>query len=265
VRRDLHRIGLALRRIIQTSGDEVGEAIQALIGETRQSMEQDGPDSEAAQRYRLMQFLTWSGRQSLTNKRRKKAPPPLLIPVLADPFTQTRYEAAAAEALAEVPAGEAVINIPPDGRELGRGRMFIRIGIGERSWIGSFARGHAAVSTIVMMPDDKHLFVSVDGAGYIIEAASRTLVETIGTDVAGVMRDEAMTVFIVSHRNMSLEAFGRTGRLWKTDAIGSGGFRGVAITDTRLLGEARYAYLGEWIGFSVELATGEVELRRKWD
>jgi hypothetical protein len=90
-------------------------------------------------------------------------------------------------------------------------------------------------------------------------------VETIGTDVADVMRDEPMTVFIVSHRNMSLEAFGRTGRLWKTDAIGSGGFRGVAITDTRLLGEARYAYLGEWAGFSVKLATGEVELRRKWD
>ena len=266
VRRDLHRIGLALRRIIETSGDEAREAVETLIAETKRAVEQDGPDSEAAQRYRLMQFLAWSGRQSLANKRRQKGSPPAYIPVMADPFTQTRYEAAAAEALPEAPSpDEAVVNIPPDGRELGRGRMFIRIGIGERAWIGSFARGHAAGSTVFMMPDDKHLFVSADGAGYIIEAASRTLVETIGTDVAGVMRDEHMTVFIVSHRNMSLEAFGRTGRLWKTAAIGSGGFRGVAITDTRLLGEARYAYLGEWIGFSVELATGEVELRRKWD
>ena len=140
--------------------------------------------------------------------------------------------------------------------------MFIRIGTGERSWIGSFARGHAAVSTIFMMPDDKHLFVSADGAGYIIEAGSRTLVETIGTEVAGVMRDEAMTLFVVSHGNMSLEAFGRSGRLWKTDAIGSGGFRGMAMTDTELLGEARYACLDDWVRFSVKLATGEVELGR---
>ena len=263
VSRDLRRIGLDLKRIIETNGDEVGEAIQALIGETKKAVEQDGPDSDAAQRYRLMQFLGWSGRQYLTNKRRKKAPPPSLIPVVADPSTQARYEASAAEVLPSAPSSdEAVINIPPDGREFGQGRMFIRIGTGERSWIGSFARGHAPVSTIFMMPDDRHLFVSADGAGYIIEAASRTLVETIGTEVAGVMRNEPMTLFVVGHRNMSLEAFGRTGRLWKTDPIGSGGFRAMVITDTELLGQARYACLGKWVGFSVKLATGEVELGR---
>lgn len=48
----------------------------------------------------------------------------------------------------------------------------------------------ATVSTIGMMPDGKHLFVSADGAGYIIEASSRTLVEATGTEVVGVMRDE---------------------------------------------------------------------------
>lgn len=84
--------------------------------------------------------------------------------------------------------------------------MFIRIGIGEGSWIGSFERGHATVSTIYMMPDRKHLFVSADGAGYIIEAKSRTLVEAVGTEVVGVMRDKPLTVFIVSHKDMSLEA-----------------------------------------------------------
>jgi hypothetical protein len=261
VSRNLHRIGLELRRIIETNGDEVCKAIQALIDETKRAVEQDGPGSEAAQRYRLMQFLAWRGRQNLANKRRRKGPAPPLIPVIADPSAQARYEASAAELLPSAPSsGEAVIAIPPDGTEFGRGRMFIRIGTGERSWIGSFACGHAPVSTIFMMPDDKHLFVSAGGAGYIIEVASRTLVETIGTEVAGVMRDEPNTVFIVSHRNMSLEAFGRTGRLWKTDAIGSGGFRGITITATRLLGEALFAYLGEWVGFSVNLATGEVEL-----
>src|SRR5260370_18194738 len=114
------------------------------------------------------------------------------------------------------------------------------------------------VSTIFMMPDGKHLFVSAEGAGYIIDAQSRTLVETIGTDVAGVMRDELMTVFVVDHNGTSLEAFGRTGRLWKTDPIGCGGFRDMAITDTTLIGEALQACPPEWAAFSVKLATGEV-------
>lgn len=50
---------------------------------------------------------------------------------------------------------------------------------------------------------DRHLFVSADGAGYIIEAGSRTLVETIGTEVAGVMRDEAMTLSRTATRRAS--------------------------------------------------------------
>ena len=70
-----------------------------------------------------------------------------------------------------------------------------------------------SVSTIVMMPGDKHLFVSAKGAGYIIDLKSRTLVEEIGTDVAGVMGNEPRTVFVVDHNGMSLEAFGKTGRL----------------------------------------------------
>ena len=40
-------------------------------------------------------------------------------------------------------------------------------------------RGHATVSTIVTMPYGKHMFVSGDGAGHIIEAWSRTLGDAV--------------------------------------------------------------------------------------
>src|SRR4051794_40314741 len=52
------------------------------------------------------------------------------------------------------------------------------------------------------------------------------------------------------------EGFGRSGRLWKTDAIGTGGFRRTAITDTEFVDEARQAV--EVGTFSVNLASGEV-------
>ena len=57
---------------------------------------------------------------------------------------------------------------------------------------------------------------------------------------------------------MSLEAIGRIGRLWKTDPIGSGGFRRMAITDHKLVGEARHPSRPGWAFFSVRLTTGEV-------
>lgn len=258
---DFRRITLDLGRLLETNGPEVGAAMDTLIAEAKRSAEQHGPGSEAAHRYRLLHLLAWMGQQSHSHHRRQRAPGPRFVSLASDPSIEARCQAAAAEVLPSAPSsGEAVIAIPPDVSDSGRERIFIRIGAGERSWIGSFERGHATVSTIAMMPDDKHLFVSAGGAGYIIEARSRTLVETIGTEVVGVIRDEALTVFIVNHNDMSLEAFGKSGRLWKTAAISSGGFRIKGFTDTALLGEARHPSRRTWTRFSVKLATGEVEL-----
>jgi len=257
--KDFQRITRDLGRILEENAAEVGKAIDALLMEAKRAAEEHGPGSEAAQRYRQLQLLAWFGRRFHSHKRRQTSPAPLRVPLAPDPTVEARNQATAAELLDSPPSsGEAVIAIPPEGSDSGRGRIFLRIGVGDASWIGSFERGHASASTVFMMPDGKHLFVSAEGAGYVIDAASRTLVEEIGTDVAEVMRDEPMTVFLVNHDGMSLEAFGRTGRLWKTDPIGSGGLRRMAITDTELVGEARHPRRRGWAAFSVNLATGEV-------
>jgi hypothetical protein len=170
---------------------------------------------------------------------------------------EARNQLIATEVLDSPPSsGEAVIAIPPEERDSGRERVFLRIGLGNASWIGSFEIGHMSVGTVQMMPDDKHLFVSAKGAGYILDLKTRTLVEQIGTHVAAVTMDEPRTLFLVDHNGMSLEAFGKSGRLWKTDTISSGGFRDTAVTDTRFIGEARQS--SGWTAFSVKLATGEV-------
>jgi hypothetical protein len=129
-------------------------------------------------------------------------------------------------------------------------------GSAKRRGSASFEIGHMSVGTVQMMPDDKHLFVSAKGAGYIIDLKTRTLVEEIGTDVAGVTMDAPRTLFLVDHNGMSLELFGKSGRLWKTNTISSGGFREIALEDTAIVGQARQA--SGWTAFSVKLATGEV-------
>jgi hypothetical protein len=256
--RDFKRITRDLGQLLQEKDPEVENAIGMLIEEAEQLAEEHGPGSEAALRYRLLLFLGWFAQQAHTHRRNPRAPFSWKVSLARDPSIEARNQATAAEVLdAPPPPGEAVIAIPPEDRDSGR-RVFLRIGLGDASWIGSFEIGHVDVSTIVMMPDDKHLFVSAEGAGYIIDLKSRTLVEEIGPDVAGVTTDEPRTLFVVDHDGMKLEAFGKSGRLWKTDIISFKGFREIAITDTTITGEARHPARLGWTRFSVDLATGEV-------
>jgi len=255
---DFVRISLELDRLLNEHGSEARKAIDGFLDETTRSAMEEGPDSEAARRSWYLQFLGWfSGRQQ-HSLRRQRVPPPLYIPVASDPLAAARGRMTAAERLDSLPPDEAVIAIPPEGQDSGRGRVFIRIGLGEASWIGSFERGLAKGGIIAMLPDHQHLLVSADGAGYIIDLQSRTLVETIGLEVVGFTRDEPLTLCVVDHNGRSLEAFGRNGRLWKTGVISSGGFRRLGLTDDEMVGEARRPGPAEWVPFSVKLATGEV-------
>jgi len=257
--KDFKRITLGLRQVFREDGPEVKETVGRLIKETARSAKEHGPGSEAALRYQHLLFLGWFGQLAHDHRRKPHAPFPYKLSLARDPTVEARYQASAAEVLDTPPSsGEAVIDFPPEERYSGRGCIFLRIGIGEGSWIGSFEIGHMSVTTIFVMPDHKHLFVSAQGAGYIIDLKTKTLVEEIGLDVARVLVDEQGTLFIVDHDGWSLEGFGKSGRLWKTGPIGCGGIRDTALTNTRLIGETRQPFPPWWIGFSVELATGEV-------
>jgi hypothetical protein len=165
----------------------------------------------------------------------------------------------AAEILDAPPAGEPVLAFPPDGADPARGRVFFRIGLGEHSWIGSFEQGDTEHCTVQMLPDLMHWLVTANGAGYIIEVPSRKLVERIGSDITSVGDAYNRSIYFVNHGERSIEAFGLPGRLWKTEAIGCGGFRGLDVDGEAFIGEARRrSEPEEWARFSVSLRPGEV-------
>jgi hypothetical protein len=255
-RLDLQRISVELKRIRSEKDPDVEKAMVTLVKEAARSAEEHGPRSEAAERFRCLQMLDWVGQQAIDHRRKPRGQFPWRVFPAGDPSVEARYLLTAAEGLDAPPPGETVIAIPEEGKDSGRGRALLRIGLGEASWVGSFETGSMSGSTVLMMPDGKHLFVSAQGAGYIIDCKSRTLVETIGTEVEEVI-GFPMRLFVVNH-NVSLEAFGRNGRLWKTGRISARGFRGIVVTETRLMGEARHPSRQEWCGFSVDLASGEV-------
>jgi len=252
------QISRDLGRVLEEDEPAVRKTIDTLVREAKRAAEEQGPGSEAEQAYRYLEYLAWAGWRQHSQKRRGRSPEPLPIPPPWD-RTEEHKQMSAAEILdSPPPPSEAVIAIPPDGMDYGRGRMFIRIGVRGASWIGSFEPGYTCVSTVLMMPDGKHLFVSAAGAGYIIHAKSRTLMEGFGTKIVGTMRDEPNTVLVVNHNGMSLEAFGRSGRLWKTGILSTGGFRQMGMAPGKLVGEARHPFRPGWTAFSVQLATGEV-------
>jgi hypothetical protein len=256
--RDLHRISAELKRIRREKDAEVEKAMETLLYESARSAIEHGPGSEADRRHRLLHYLWWFGGQVIARRRKPPVPYSGLFPPTRDPSAMARLELTAATILDSPPPGEAVIAIPPEGSGSGRERVYLRIGLGESSWIGSFEIGHMSVGTVSMMPDHKHIFVSAKGAGYIIDLKSRTLVEQIGTHVAFVWVDAPRTLFTVDHNGMSLESFGKNGRLWKTGTISSGGFREISLEDDSIAGEALQGSGEGWVGFSVDVATGEV-------
>lgn len=257
--RDFKRITQDLGRLVKENLPEVQRTAEALSMEAKRLAEEQGPGSQAALRYRCFQLLEWFGQQAHSHRRNPRAPFPWKVSLERDPSIDARKQSTAAEFLDSAPEGGAVIAIPPEGSGTGRPRILIRIGVGEASWIGSFETGDdISFNTVALMPDEKHLLVSADGAGYIIDLLSRTLVEQIGMEITGVMADDAGTLLVVVHGSRRLEAFGREGRLWKTEAIGSERIRHMDLADTAIIGEGVHPLLPGWTNFTVELATGKV-------
>jgi hypothetical protein len=242
--REFERITFELGDVLAENDPEERKTLDAAIDEIERTAKENGPASEAAARYRHLHFLGWIGRQSHSYKRRQRSPASPRIP--------------APRPAVEAPKEPVVI--PLQGSDL----LFVHVGPGA-AWIGSQGRGYQRVGTIFIMPDGKHLIACVGGAGYIVDVDSRTLVEEIGTDVsqvdvAVVSHDASLTLLFVHHDDGTLEAFGKSGRLWKTDPIGAGGFRNMALRNGVLSGEARHPSGEGRVDFSVEIATGNVRL-----
>jgi len=256
--KDLLRIAAEMKRIRKGKDAEVEKAMETLLYESARSAIEQGPGSEADRRHRLLHYMWWFGGQVLAHRRKSHVPYSGLFPPVRDLSAQPRMELTAAEILDAPPLGEAVIAIPPEGSGSGRERAYVRIGLGNASWVGSFEIGYTKRGSFSLMPDNKHLFVCAKGAGYIIDVKTHTLIEQVGTHVAFVWVDAANTLLTVDHNGMSLETFGKSGRLWKTDTISSGGFREISLEDNIIAGEARQGSGEGWVRFSVEVATGEV-------
>ncbi|HEX3582659.1 MAG TPA: hypothetical protein VH087_12910 [Thermoanaerobaculia bacterium] len=189
----LTRIEQEIRRVFEYQRAELAEGTRIVYELAGQRALEDGPESKAADFFRLFREMIAKGAGIGTLQRRKKGDIPLVPfhPPGADPHRLECEKIIAAEVLAEAPAtGESVLRFGPEANGSAEPPVILRIGIGERSWVGSFARGATRYSTVQLMPDGAHLLVVVDGAGYVVEAVTRSLAGEEGNDIMNVQRDE---------------------------------------------------------------------------
>lgn len=244
------RIGMDIGELMREDAEAVREAFDAVFLETQRLAMEHGPGTEPDRRWEVLQRIARASEECMVGKRRQRKGAPSREPSRDLPLVP-------AEILDAVPDGADVVWFPSEDEDPESPRMVVRIGLGASQWIAGFACGETAVSTMFIMPNGKHYFVSALGAGYIIDLESRTLVERTGTGVVGVHRDGLMSIFLIEHNAPSLEAFGVVSRLWKTGPLGAGGLRNIALMEDCVVGEAQQA-TGVWTAFAVNVVTGEV-------
>ena len=257
----LTRIIEEVRRVRKYQAAELEEGTRLVYQLAWQRAQEDGPESKAADFLRVFDEMIVKGNELRNLKRRDKE---VDVPVApfhlpgADEALEVREAIIAAELLAAPPDGERVLRFSSSEAEPAEPPLILRIGIEEKAWVGSFQRGTNSYCTVQLMPDGAHLLVVACGAGYIVEAVTRSLATQTGTDIMEVIMDVEAGLLFIDHAGAYLEAFGTAGRLWKTGRIGSGGIRNVGLGDGEVFGETLQGSSPDWVEFSVDLSTGEV-------
>src|SRR3954469_187308 len=96
---DFKRITQDLGRLVEENDPAVEQAIETVIMNAKRSAEEHGPGSEAARRFRQLQFLAWFGQQSHVYHRRQRVPAPRQVLLARDPSVEARNQMIATEVL----------------------------------------------------------------------------------------------------------------------------------------------------------------------
>lgn len=190
----MQRILDEIKRVFAYQREELELGMRIVYQHAWQKAQEEGPGSKAADFLRLYDDMLVKGHEIRTRDRRQQDDvvprQPFILPG-ADPDRRERDWITAAEIVGETTPDERVLRFASETMPSEEPPLILRIGIGDRSWVGSFTRGTTAYTTVQLMPDRAHLLVVASGAGYVIEAVTRSLVNETGTDIMEVFVDES--------------------------------------------------------------------------
>ncbi|MDB5721668.1 MAG: hypothetical protein JWP15_2286, partial [Alphaproteobacteria bacterium] len=126
-------------------------------------------------------------------------------------------------------------------------------------WVGNFAYGWGDGPNSVHTQLGAHsVFVVAEGAGYLIDAATRNLIRELGPDLQMVLFLEDIRAFVVSD-GLGFEAFDALRTVWRSRRVSWDGIRDLSYKGRVMSGEAYDpTCAGDWLPFSLDLITVEV-------
>lgn len=131
---------------------------------------------------------------------------------------------------------------------------------GGNLWVGNFEEiWRGLPSSVHADLGPRFTLVVAGGAGYIIDAVDRRLVQELAIDIQHVWFQQDLEAFIISN-GLWFEAFGREARLWRSPRLSWDGIRNVERLGLTATGEAYdpTSRDGDWVPFSLDLASGDV-------
>ncbi len=123
-------------------------------------------------------------------------------------------------------------------------------------WVGNFARGLTTYDCVELHPDEAHVIVIAGGGGYVLDAGAKTVVETFGGAIVGILRDPARNHVVFNHQGIFFTAVGPSGWAWESRRVSWEGMRALVVIGDVLRGEA-LDLDDAWVSFEVDLKTGE--------
>jgi hypothetical protein len=152
------------------------------------------------------------------------------------------------------PYGERAISFPRPGAF--REGLVVEFQTEAGRWVGNFARWWDGLESSVHAELGAGSVVIVAaGAGYVVDAVSRTLVHAIGTDVRRIWYAPKQGAMIVSN-DLWFEAFDGGSIRWRSRRLSWDGMRDVLSDGARVTGRAYSPIEDDWTPFELDLESG---------
>ena len=131
------------------------------------------------------------------------------------------------------------------------------------AWVGNFQRGLNRFDALIRHPDGIDFIVIAGGQAYVVDPTSRVLKEHFGAFFETVTHVADLNIYVLG-TPIDFEAIGATGRIWRSKRVALDGIRSLALNGSVLNAEA-YAMEDEWLPFTIDVQTGQVEGGSKID
>jgi len=143
----------------------------------------------------------------------------------------------------------------PDGQGHFREGIVVRFHFDSSFWIGNFQRGFGKTNLAEQL-NENFAAVIAKGQAYFVEIKSRKCVDAFGPDIIWAMIDRKRGNLIAASFT-DIVAKNENGLIWSSKRLSWDGFRSFSINGDIIAGEAYTPIGGEWLPFTVDMATGE--------